>query len=62
MALSNKSDIKRELQHSMMPDEHQSAIKTILRSADKADKRDLEDMQKLLTMIAEADYEEPGLL
>lgn len=63
MALSNKEDIKTELEHAMMlPDRQKHAVRNVMGAADEADEGDLEEVQRLLQMIVAADFEEPDLI
>jgi len=63
MALSNKQDIQRELQHAMtLPDRQKHAVRNVMGAADEAEEGDLEDVQRLLSLIVDADFEEPDLL
>jgi hypothetical protein len=63
MALSNREDIQRELQHAMtLPDRQKNAVRSVMGAADEAEEGDLEEVQRLLQMIVDADFEEPDLL
>lgn len=63
MALSNKDEIKTEIQHSVtLTEEIKSVLETAYVAADAADEGDLGEMQKILQLIVDADYEEPDLL
>jgi len=63
MALSNKQRIKAELQHAMtLPDRQKYAVRNVMGAADEAGEGDLEEVQRLLQMIVDADFEEPDLL
>jgi hypothetical protein len=63
MALSNKQDIKTAIQHSVtLPEELKSVVETTYVAADAADEGDLEEMQEILRLIADADYERGDLI
>lgn len=63
MALSNKDEIKTEIQHSVtLPEEIKSVLETAYVAADAADEGDLGEMQEILQLIVDANYEEPDLL
>jgi hypothetical protein len=63
MALSNKQDIKTAIQHSVtLPEELKSVVETTYVAADAADEGDLEEMQEILRLIVDADYERGDLI
>jgi len=63
MALSNKQDIKTAIQHSVtLPEELKSVVETTYVAADAADEGALEEMQEILQLIVDADYERGDLL
>lgn len=63
MALQGKQDIKSEIKR-VLPFEgpERTALMNVLGVADRAEEGDLEEMQQLLRMIADADYEQPDIL
>jgi len=63
MALNNKVAIQSELQHAMtLPDRQKNAVRNVMGAADEAEEADLKEVQRLLSLIVDADYEEPDLL
>jgi hypothetical protein len=63
MALSGKGRIETAIHHSVTLREHlKTVLQRVCRSADEADEGELEEVQEILGMIADADYEQPDLL
>jgi len=63
MALSNKGDVETAIHHSVTLRENlKRVLERVCRAADEADEGELEEVQEILQMIADADYEEPDLL
>jgi len=45
-----------------LPDRQKYAVRNVMGAADEAGEGDLEEVQRLLQMIVDADFEEPDLL
>jgi len=63
MALSNKGDVETAIHHSVTLRENlKRVLERVCRAADEADEGELEEVQEILQMIADADYEQPDIL
>jgi len=63
MALSDKQRIEAAIHHSVtLREDLKKVLDRVCRAADEADKGELEEMQEILGMIADADYEQPDIL
>jgi len=63
MALSNKGDIETVIHHSVtLREDLKRVLERVCRAADEADEGELEEVQEILQMIADADYDDPDIL
>jgi hypothetical protein len=63
MALSGKGRIETAIHHSVtLREDLKKVLERVCRAADEADEGELEEVQEILGMIADADYEQPDLL
>ena len=63
MALSGRGQIETAIHHSVtLPEKLKRVLERVCRAADQADEGELEEVQEILQMIADADYDEPDLL
>lgn len=63
MALSGKGRIETAIHHSVtLREDLKKVLERVYRAADEADEGELEEVQEILGMIADADYEQPDLL
>jgi len=63
MALSGKGRIETAIHHSVtLREDLKKVLEQVCRAADEADEGELKEVQEILQMIADADYERPDLL
>jgi len=63
MALSDKGRIETAIHHSVtLREDLKRVLERVCRAADEADEGELEEVQEILSMIADSDYDEPDLL
>jgi hypothetical protein len=63
MALSGRGQIETAIHHSVtLREDLKQVLERVCRAADEADEGELEEVQEILQMIADSDYEEPGLI
>jgi len=63
MALSGNERIETAIHHSVtLREDLKKVLERVCRVADEADEGELEEVQEILSMIADADYEQPDLL
>jgi len=63
MALSGKGRIETAIHHSVtLREDLKKVLEQVCRAADEADEGELEEVQEILSMIADSDYDEPDLL
>jgi hypothetical protein len=63
MSLSNKGDVETAIHHSVtLPENLKKVLERGCRAANEADEEELEEVQRILQMIVDADFEEPDIL
>jgi hypothetical protein len=63
MALSGKGRIETAIHHSVtLREDLKRVLERVCEAADEADEGELEEVQEILQMIADADYDEPDLI
>lgn len=63
MALSGRGQIETAIHHSVtLREDLKQVLERVCRAADEADEGELEEVQEILRMIADSDYEEPSLI